>query len=40
MSKWILFFIVFINTQTICGQNIKLSGKITDKGKPLVWLLL
>lgn len=36
MSKWILFFIVFINTQTICGQNIKLSGKITDtQGKAI-----
>lgn len=36
MSKWILFFIVFINTQAICGQNIKLSGKITDtQGKAI-----
>ena len=31
MGKWILFLIVFINTQAICAQNIKLSGKITDR---------
>ena len=36
MSRWILFFIIFINTQAICGQNIKLSGKITDtQGKAI-----
>ena len=36
MGKWILFFIVFINAQVICAQNINLSGKITDaQGKAI-----
>lgn len=30
------FFIVFINAQVICAQNINLSGKITDaQGKAI-----
>lgn len=36
MGKWILFFMVFINTQAVCAQNIKLLGKITDtQGKAI-----
>lgn len=31
MVKRILFFFVFIAIQTVCAQNIKLSGKITDR---------